>query len=324
MKRISIIIPTKNRPGFLMKSLHNIEKFQNSEELEMIVVDDGSTRQMAHKNMEVCKNINEGIKYLFIEGRGPASARNMAIRISEAPILFFTGDDIIIPQSTLEEHLRFHKDKYKENFFAMTGPIEWDNSIKAKGILDFLDSGNFQFKKDVDAKNDVFETDFNLFYSSNLSVKRSFLISENLFFDERFPFAAWEDIELGYRCQKKGMKILYNNNAPVYHFHEQTISNLVERMVKSGKSLRIFLEKWPELSESFGYSFKGNRFRRKKNFLKALMRNRYIASLARRRFLNSSGQEELNHISAFCLKNMLFYHFHKGFMEGCQRGEGNA
>lgn len=318
MKRLSVIIPTKNRPGFLLESLGSILESSDKDDIEIIIVDDGSNSQMAHKNMEVCRNLNDGVKYLLIEGGGPASARNMGIGIAGAPLLLFAGDDVIFPKKTITEHLYFHEKTHKDRNCSMAGEIKWDNSLSGKEILRFLDRENLQFVKN-DIEGDITETDFNLFYSSNLSLKKDFIVKQNLYFDESFPYAAWEDIELGYRCQKAGMKIFFNAKAPAFHFHEQNVANISERMEKNGMSLRIFLEKWPELADNFGYRFVNGDFKRNRNIVKLVVRNKFIVSLVEKRFFNKSGNEEVAGLSAFFLKNMFFYYFHRGFKKGISK-----
>jgi len=321
MKRMTVIIPTKNRPGFLLKTLGSLIESAEGKEMEVIVVDDGSESQMMHKNMEVCRNFEKNNKYLYIESRGPAGARNMAIGLAEAPILLFAGDDVRFSGETIEEHLRFHETSNKAVFFAMTGEIKWDESVSNKAMIKFLQREELQFLK-KDSGGDMSETDFNSFYSSNLSLKKEFLVRNGLYFDESFPYAAWEDIELGYRCQKSGMKIFFNSNAPVYHFHDQTLQNVAERMERSGMSLRILLKKWPELSKNFGYRYMKGTFRRERNFIKTLFRNRAVVSLMEKKLFSTAADEEIEGINAFFLKSVFSYYLHKGFKKGIVKENG--
>ena len=93
---------------------------------------------------------------------------------------------------------------------------------------------------------DKTEIDYKFFYSSNLSLKTEVILNNGIF-DERFPYAAWEDIELGYRLQKNSLKIYYNKNAIAYHYHPTSISHAKMRMQRVGKSLKILHRIHPEL-----------------------------------------------------------------------------
>jgi len=62
-------------------------------------------------------------------------------------------------------------------------------------------------------------TDFRHFYTCNISIDREFLLSEKIIFDESFYKVNYEDIELGYRLAKKGMRIYYYPEACGQHLH---------------------------------------------------------------------------------------------------------
>ena len=84
---------------------------------------------------------------------------------------------------------------------------------------------------------------YNFFYTSNISVKRSLLMRNP--FDTRFSSYGLEDIELGYRLTKKeGLILHYNPKAIAYHNHPMDEKGLADRMRNIGKSGKSMDQKW--------------------------------------------------------------------------------
>jgi len=87
---------------------------------------------------------------------------------------------------------------------------------------------------------------YKFFYTSNISLKKSFFEKEK--FNEDFVFYGWEDIELGYRLWKKhGMEIYYEPQAIAYHHHEILPSDLPDKMRSVGKSAVHFQHLQPDI-----------------------------------------------------------------------------
>ena len=87
MPRVSVIIPTYNRPHLLERAVRSA--FAAGRDVEVIVVDDASTDETA----SVCRAL-EGIKYVRLErNQGVAGARNVGILASTADYIAFLDDD---------------------------------------------------------------------------------------------------------------------------------------------------------------------------------------------------------------------------------------
>ena len=99
---ISVIIPVYNGDRFISETIDSVIG-QNYKNIEILVVDDGST----DKSAEIVKSY-KNVKYIYQNNRGPSSARNTGIDASNgAYIAFVDCDDIWYPQklSVQEEFL---------------------------------------------------------------------------------------------------------------------------------------------------------------------------------------------------------------------------
>ncbi|HWS85440.1 MAG TPA: glycosyltransferase family 2 protein [Pyrinomonadaceae bacterium] len=105
MPRVSVIIPTYNRPGLLPRAVESARRA--GEDVEVIVVDDASVDETA----EVCRSL-PGIKYLRLErNQGVAGARNVGLLASSADFIAFLDDDDLRLPGTLDSQLReFERD----------------------------------------------------------------------------------------------------------------------------------------------------------------------------------------------------------------------
>ena len=80
--KISVIIPVYNTKDYLYKCLDSVLN-QSLDEMEILVVDDGSTDGSSDILKEYAEKYPEKIVALFKENGGQASARNLALKIAK-------------------------------------------------------------------------------------------------------------------------------------------------------------------------------------------------------------------------------------------------
>ncbi len=92
---VSVIIPTYNYGSFISESIKSVIN-QTHDNIEIIVVDDGST----DNTKSVIEEFGRKVKYVFQENSGPSAARNTGIALSHGEyILFLDADDLLGPTS---------------------------------------------------------------------------------------------------------------------------------------------------------------------------------------------------------------------------------
>jgi glycosyltransferase involved in cell wall biosynthesis len=100
MPRISVIIPTHNRPDLLPRAVESARGA--GEDVEVIVVDDASVDETAG----VCRSLR-GIKYIRLDrNQGVGGARNVGVLASSADFIAFLDDDDVRLPGTLDLQLR--------------------------------------------------------------------------------------------------------------------------------------------------------------------------------------------------------------------------
>lgn len=95
-KRLSVIIPCFNHGAFLPEAIASVEK-ASREDIETIVVDDGSTDELTRRTVKTLRGGN--IRVIEQENKGLATARNVAVRAAEGEyILPLDADNRIYPR----------------------------------------------------------------------------------------------------------------------------------------------------------------------------------------------------------------------------------
>lgn len=255
---LSVIIPTYNRSQILKECLHALYHQDLPEkDYEVVVVDDGSTDD-TKRTVQSFKTRHKNLQYHYQRNQGQGIARNFGISKANGDVVIFIGDDIIVVEDFLTEHLRYHL-RYSSENEAVLGFTTWHPKLKITRFMSWLTDGSsilgkfgghqFAYEK----LRGKMEADYNFFYTSNISLKRSLV--DKYPFDPSFSKYGWEDIELGYRLHKRvNLKLYYNPRAIGYHDHVMTESGLADRMRNIGYSAWIIHRKYPELKKVPSFS----------------------------------------------------------------------
>lgn len=271
---ISIIIPTYNRRKILESTLKALEK-QNFEDFEVVIVDDGSEDKTQDMMNNFLKNTVIKIKYFKKNHEGQGIARNFGLEKANGEFVLFLGDDMIPLPNLLQEHFNTHT--IKKNI-AVLGYVDWHPDLKITDFMQWLAPCGFGFNY-CDIKNPD-NVDFSHFYTSNISLEKKWLEQEK--FDPIFKGYGFEDIDLGYRLFKKGLKIIYNPKAKVFHCHQISLGEYCSKSEQIAKALILFSKKHPELSKKWIKPILSvyliSALLRKAPFLKKLNKNLYFLS----------------------------------------------
>ena len=241
--QISVMLPTFRRLDTLQRTLSAlVNQALPHADYEVVVVDDGSrdgTETFLHRFAE---STNLQFNYLVLKDNGgPARARNFGLSRCRAEVVLIIGDDIEPASDLVTAHLGSHEQN-PDRGHAVLGHVSFPEELEPSAFMRWLEQGGrkyfFNFQDLVPGQ----EAGPLFFYTCNVSVKKALLDSTG-WFDESFPYASHEDLELGYRLAAQGMKLIYEPHAVGSHFHMLTIQGITRRIYLMGYSAELFWQK---------------------------------------------------------------------------------
>jgi glycosyltransferase involved in cell wall biosynthesis len=235
----SVIIPTYNRKPILEKCLRALayQRLAQGSQVtgyEVVVVDDGST----DGTMEWLQQQQHEFPYVRLlkqDHQGPAAARNLGVDHARGDTIIFIDSDLVVTAQFLQAHA---------DGLAVGEKAFGSDRIFTYGRV--INTCNFD-----DPTSEPYKvTDFSAAYfaTGNVAIARKWLDQAGAF-DTRFQLYGWEDLELGVRLKKIGLKLVKCPDAVGYHWHPpfslKYIPNLIDREIQRGRMGVLFYQKHP-------------------------------------------------------------------------------
>lgn len=218
--KISVIVPSYNSEKYINKCLTCLTE-QNSNDYEIIVIDDGSTDSSPEccDEWEAKYNI---IRVIHQENKKLSGARNTGIKSAQGEYVLFVDVDDIISNDTINTLLQIVESKAPD--LVMFGFYYYNtetNEIRKNEIdKDFCGSNkeffDFYFIPTID--NEFFNAPWNKL------IKRKLLVDNNLFFDE--TVSIFEDIIFAPRLLNICNNIFLSKSVN-YYYHLRYSGNLL-------------------------------------------------------------------------------------------------
>ena len=243
MPKVSVVIPTLNRAGVLAQAIDQIE-YQTvaRDSYEVIVVDNASTDDtqgvLAAKRIEY-----SNLKSLFQPKPGAAPTRNAGLREASGDVVLFIDNDILAERNLIEKHLEYHG---RHAGASIIGTVVTPWHDRTDPFLRYLRHRGIYNPYTITSGN----IDFSYYHTGNVSTPRSTLLDVGGFNEEFFIYGM-EDIELGYRLQKAGGRMVNGEQARASHQYFPTYEEFIERCEQAGYSLGKLIELHPELKQRF-------------------------------------------------------------------------
>jgi len=243
--RVSVVVPTHNRKDKLLACLRALERQSVlPQEFEVLVIDDGSTDGTQEAVQSAVFPFP--LRYFRQEPSGPGAARNLAIGKAVGELVLFIGDDIYADEHLLEAHLMAHA-AGADPGLAVLGRIDWPSTMTPNAVMDYVcGDAMLQFAYTYIPKAPALDHRF--FYTSNISLKREFLVDaahDGVRFDADFRYAAFEDSEFALRLQPRGLQIRYAPEAVAVHDHWMDLDSFAARERHAGAMAVVFYRKHP-------------------------------------------------------------------------------
>jgi glycosyltransferase involved in cell wall biosynthesis len=226
---LSVLIPTYRRTNLLDACLNcicNLQENIDPNSFEVIVSDDGNLKETIE---------SLGKKYPLVRfykgpGNGPASNRNNAAKYAKGLWLAYTDDDCL-PDS-----------HWIKNIISA---IDSNKNIDVIEGLTRAERSRLRYNE---------ESPINLtggyLWSCNFVILRQLFVDIGGF-NEFFPMAALEDVELHHRLKKINAKIIFISNMVV--IHPWRLRNGIFFRLKCMKSIEYLINCHPEFSKKFTF-----------------------------------------------------------------------
>lgn len=223
MVRFSIIIPVYNRPEEVVELLDSLTMQSLKNDIEAIVVEDGSTLTCEDEIETFKKQIK--LKYIYQDNKGPGLARNEGVKHAEGEYLIFLDSDCVLPSDYLANTIT-HLEKTPLDCFG--GPDKAhkffssiQKAISYSMTSIFTTGGIRGGKKKMDK-----------FYprSFNLGVKKEVFDIVGGFSDMRYG----EDIDFSMNVVEHGYKVGLIHETFVYHKRRNTFKSFFKQVFSSG------------------------------------------------------------------------------------------
>ena len=232
MTKVSVITPTYNREKLISKCIDSFIH-QTLEDIELIIIDDGSTD---NTSKVISEYKDSRIKYVKRENHGIGSSRNYGIDMSQGEYIVFVDSDDYLATDALEK--MYNKAK-EENL-----------DIVVSDFYNFYLNGKKEEEKIKLFKNTSLINNPNLLIDINLGPCNK-LYKRELFNDKtmRFPEdIKYEDMPLVSKLLKKA-NLIGHINEPLCYFLMDNVSETTvrdERIFDIFKSLDMTIDNFKE------------------------------------------------------------------------------
>jgi molybdenum cofactor biosynthesis enzyme MoaA/glycosyltransferase involved in cell wall biosynthesis len=222
--KISIVIPTYDRPNQLMQCIGSLQRQEfESLEAEIVVVDDKADKKI-QKMLQAFEQARFPVHYFSQQAKGPAAARNLGIKQAKADIIGFIDDDCIACENWLSLMYQAHI-KHRECVAVGGDTLVGYESIAAQ-IGQFLSTCSIQTFIDSKLQTIFFPT-------CNVSIKKT--LFKTIAFNEKFPLPGGEDLEFFWQAYKQGYKMYWDKNIKVLHYRDKSMKSFIRQAYNYGR-----------------------------------------------------------------------------------------
>lgn len=207
MPKVSIIVPIYNVEKYLKRCIESLVN-QTLQEIEIILVNDGSTDYSAMIAKDFKKQYPQKIVYLEKENGGLSDARNYGIPYAKGEYIAFLDSDDYIEKDTYEKMYELAK---KESSDMVECDFYWEYPNKTK-----VDTGKiYHNKKEMAEKVRV--------VAWNKLIKREILEKAKIEFPKGYRY---EDVEFTYKLIPHLEKVSFLKEPCIHYIQrENSISN---------------------------------------------------------------------------------------------------
>ncbi|MHA6964316.1 glycosyltransferase [Zobellella denitrificans] len=261
--KLSVIVPVYNNGRFLIsKCIPSLQRNKLWPDMEVLLVDDGSTNKETLATLEYLKNIYPNVRVKFNHDGGSGSAsrpRNQGIELASAPLITFLDPDNEIAPGAYDLLIEL----YREANQSSAESVEFISGFHVKVAEDVKTIGKHtpnRLSIIKDFKKGYFERGrFPVIATQSAVISKAFLNNHQIRFVER---SAGQDTLFGWELIAKSKRGGFNNSAYIIYYADRSDS-ITNKVDESYFRKKLILEKvQKEFLEENGllHSFMENRF----------------------------------------------------------------
>jgi GT2 family glycosyltransferase len=241
-KKISIIIPVRDRVDLLARCLDSLTKWTSYAPYEIVIVDNDSQTEEAHAYLS-------GLKHRVLQYRGPfnfSAINNFAVEQTDSPWLLFLNNDT---EAIETDWLTIMAEQVQRPEIGAVGPrLLYPNDtvqhggivVGVGGIAEHAFRG-FPAEAPGVCRQLQVTRNYSAVTGACLLTRREVFNKVRGFDEERLP-VTFSDVDLCLKIRRAGYLIVYTPFAKLYHHESGTRRRTVEPL-----ETEVMKERWPEM-----------------------------------------------------------------------------
>jgi glycosyltransferase involved in cell wall biosynthesis len=218
---VTVIIPTYNSAHTIHITLDSLKR-QSYKNIEIIVVDDGST----DNTKDILKDYN--VKYLQQKNQGPAGARNLGLKHAKGEIIVFTDADCKVPTHFISAFISGYE---RYNVAGVGGYMEAHKGVANYNPFAFFEKWRSKHLFGIDPNKEILGgIECPAGGTNSVSYKKKVLEEVEGF---NPSLRTGEEMDLKKKICDKGYKILFIP-IKVEHFHEYSLQRFLQQAIQRG------------------------------------------------------------------------------------------
>jgi GT2 family glycosyltransferase len=215
--KVSVILPTKDRGPAIAETIESLLALDfPAAQHEIVIVDNLSNSENQKQLRGLASEHSDRIRYVREEKLGLCNARNCGIHNSEGEFLVFLDDDAIVPWYWLTRIIAPFADP---EVFATGGKVIAKYTTPPP---DWIDERLGMYISNFDLGDEAIQLYYNEYpRGANMAFRRTAFDEIGLFLDcfdrKGKSLMSYGDIEICYRIDRAGYKIIYVPDAEILH-----------------------------------------------------------------------------------------------------------
>jgi GT2 family glycosyltransferase len=229
LPEISVITVTRDRLEILLQKFETLkDQSLDMAKFEWVVCVNG-----CQKTLDALNHLHSPFKITiesFAENRGVSVARNMCVARSQAKVVYFSDDDVLLKPETLQEHVTFHQ---RRDSCVAVGGVDWE------------------YQGQVETMRPKYVNYWNLHGMNTSLPKEAFEAVGG--FPEWLTGYGHEDVLLGYQLVQKGYRLVALPDVVVRHIGANPMRGLQpDKARQAGQNAVQIIRRYPTLAFRLG------------------------------------------------------------------------